>query len=417
MEYKNLKFQMKSLSDEGTFEGYAAVKNNVDSYGDIIQDNAFKRTIQNTKQFPILFFHDPSKPVGLSLVMREDAKGLYTKGKLDLSTELGRMVHSGMRNGYIDSMSIGYKVIKDDMNKKGNRLLKEIKLMEYSMITKGFAANELALVSSVKSDLQVDTLIKRIEDFERSLTERDENLMRHKQDEYMADDTEDIGEEEAIDEEDAADEDDSVSELVQEAMELIDDLHAKLGVIKERVEGKSCMDKTDYEEIDDEEESPGDSSKMALAHMRDSLNGTLSFARKAVVGQMDLPLAPRNHPWNGPAAEKRIFEWAGGENFSPAKAQRAFFYVDSANKKERGAYKLPFADIINGKLAAVPRAISSVLGALEGARGGVDIPSADKSKIANRVMAYRKRIDQSEPPKEDLSAILREMKKFARSVK
>lgn len=167
MEIKHLKFEIKlGPEDDGTFEGYAAVKGNVDSYGDIIQDGAFKRTIRGRKEFPILFMHDPSKPIGISVDMKEDQKGLYTKGRIDLSTELGRTAYSGLKLGYIDGLSIGYKVIKDDVNKRGNRLLKEIKLLEYSLITKGFAANELALVSGFKSIHDYETLLKRIEQLE-----------------------------------------------------------------------------------------------------------------------------------------------------------------------------------------------------------------------------------------------------------
>ena len=416
MEYKNLKFQVKKLSDEGVFEGYAAVKNNVDSYGDIIENGAFKRTITNQKKFPILFMHNPSQPVGISLSMKEDPHGLYTCGKLDLSTELGRTVHSGLKMGYIDSMSIGYKVVKDSMNKKGNRLLKEIKLMEYSMITKGFAANELALVSNFKSSADLELLLKRIDDFEKTLQERDENLLA-KQD-YMDDDM--MDEDYIVDEDmdDDGDIDDDDQRLFEEMIEHVASLHDKLMILKERVENKGSKPKT----CNCDDEDMGDSPKMALAHMTDSLEDTLSFESKAVIGDMSLPLAPKSKPWNGPAAEKRIFKWAGGTSFDPAKAKKAFFYVDSAQATNRNSYKLPFADVVGGKLVAIPRAISAVKGALDGARGGVDIPSADKAKIMKRVEAYEKRmgkdaVPKEEVPKADLSALLRDMKNFARSVK
>lgn len=407
MEYKNLKFQVKSLSDEGMFSGYAAVKNNVDSYGDIIQDTAFKRTLDNNKQFPILWMHDPKCPIGLSTVMKEDSKGLYTEGKLDLGTELGRMVHSGIKNKYIDALSIGYKVIKDEINKKGNRLLKEIKLMEYSMITKGFAANELALVSNFKSSTDLDNLIKRLNELEQKLEHREDLMAKqdYMDEEYMVDD---MGEEEAIDEEDIADETESEAELLEEAMELCDDLHTKLGVIKDRIEGKACGSK--------KPKRMGDSSKMALAHMTDSLNSTQLFEEKAVGGSNSFAIAPKEKPWSGAAAQKRIFDWAGGMDFSPSKAKQCFFYHDPANPKERGSYKLPFCDIENGTPIVIPRAISAVKGALDGARGGVDIPNSDKADIRRKVDAYLKRINK-DMPKSDLHDLFLDMKNFVRSVK
>lgn len=151
MEYKALRFEVKSITDSGEFEGYASTRKR-DSYGDIVVKGAFKRTIDHNKNFPILWFHDPAQPIGLSTYMEEDDHGLYTKGQIDLDIELGQRVYSGMKKGYIDRMSIGYRTLKDDWDEEQNaRLLKEVQLLEYSMITKNFAANDAALISSVKS--------------------------------------------------------------------------------------------------------------------------------------------------------------------------------------------------------------------------------------------------------------------------
>jgi HK97 family phage prohead protease len=151
MEYKALRFEVKRITDSGEFEGYASTRKR-DSYGDIVAKGAFKRTIDHNKNFPILWFHDPAQPIGLSTYMEEDDHGLYTKGQIDLDIELGQRVYSGMKKGYIDRMSIGYRTLKDDWDEEQNaRLLKEVQLLEYSMITKNFAANDAALISSVKS--------------------------------------------------------------------------------------------------------------------------------------------------------------------------------------------------------------------------------------------------------------------------
>ena len=47
MEYKDLRFEIKSLNDVGEFEGYAAYKGNTDAYNDVIEHGAFKRTIRS----------------------------------------------------------------------------------------------------------------------------------------------------------------------------------------------------------------------------------------------------------------------------------------------------------------------------------------------------------------------------------
>ena len=125
---------------------------------------------------------------------------------------------------------------------------------------------------------------------------------------------------------------------------------------------------------------------------QDSSEDTLE--KKAVSGATDLPLG--DGEWDGPAAKKRIFEWAGGDDFDPNKAKRAFFYVDG-DPKNKGSYKLPFADVRDGKLVAIKKGISSAQGALDGARGGIQgVSDADKAAIMAKINAYKKRMADDE---------------------
>lgn len=132
----------------------------------------------------------------------------------------------------------------------------------------------------------------------------------------------------------------------------------------------------------------------ALFSMAKAWKGLDIEERKAVSGADDLPLADRNHAWDGPAAEKRIFEWAGGDNFDPAKVRKAFFWYDSKNPKNKTAYKLPFADVVNGKLTAIPKGIFAVAAVLQGSRGGVNIPQSDIDGIKKKVAHYYERMRQ-----------------------
>ena len=129
--------------------------------------------------------------------------------------------------------------------------------------------------------------------------------------------------------------------------------------------------------------------------LTETLLDTLLMEEKSVCGATDLPIASRDHSWDGPAAKKRIFMLAGGDNFDPKIAKKAFFYFDPANDTLKTSYKLPFADVINGKLTVIPKALSTVKGALDGARGtGVDIPMTDKEKIRSKISAYEKRMEK-----------------------
>ena len=114
----------------------------------------------------------------------------------------------------------------------------------------------------------------------------------------------------------------------------------------------------------------------------------MPIVMRSASGASDLALADRDTTWDAAAADKRVQAWAGGDNMDWAKYGKAFFYVDESNKELLGSYKLQFADIINGELKAVPKAIFAVAGVLNGARGGVDIPAADVEAIKGKVSAY-----------------------------
>lgn len=103
----------------------------------------------------------------------------------------------------------------------------------------------------------------------------------------------------------------------------------------------------------------------------------------AATGQTSLPLADRDREWDGDAAKRRLAD-AGRLNAG------CFWRSDEADPDSdiQNDYKLPFADIIDGELVAVPRGIFSVAGVLQGAMGGVDIPEEDKDTIRDRVAGY-----------------------------
>lgn len=107
---------------------------------------------------------------------------------------------------------------------------------------------------------------------------------------------------------------------------------------------------------------------------------------KGVVPFSRMPLAPRTRSWDATAAERRVRAWADAEEAPNARYRRAFFWYDSDAPDQFGSYKLQFADVIDGELHAVPRAIFAVAAVLQGARGGVDIPESDVAGV-KRVVA------------------------------
>src|SRR4029077_2300361 len=92
---KHVKLAVKSVEDDGTFEGYCSVFGNVDSDGEVIDKGAFKRTIDHQKGVvPILWQHERKEPVGWNAEAEEDDHGLKIKGRLMIDTEDGRRARS-----------------------------------------------------------------------------------------------------------------------------------------------------------------------------------------------------------------------------------------------------------------------------------------------------------------------------------
>ena len=149
-ERKTVGFEVKEVDEElGVFTGYAATFSKTpDSWGDIIDPGAFKKTLKEAgNRVKILWNHHILEPIGKPTEIAEDDKGLLVKGKLSLGVQRAREVLSLMKDGVITEMSIGYDPIKETWE-KGIRHLQEIRLWDVSPVT--FAANPEAVVLNVK---------------------------------------------------------------------------------------------------------------------------------------------------------------------------------------------------------------------------------------------------------------------------
>jgi hypothetical protein len=117
----------------------------------------------------------------------------------------------------------------------------------------------------------------------------------------------------------------------------------------------------------------------------------------SVTSFQDLPLAPRDRGWDGAAAEKRVREWAGATDEPNAKYRGAHVWYDSSKKDNFTAYKLLIADVIGGKLTAVPRGVMAAGNVIQGSRGGVDLPPADIDRVKSHLAKYYRKMDEAPP--------------------
>lgn len=122
-------------------------------------------------------------------------------------------------------------------------------------------------------------------------------------------------------------------------------------------------------------------------------------SENAVPASKTLPLADKTRAWDSSMADKRVRAWATGDNdkLDFKKYGRAFFYYTPDEAGTFGAYKLPFADVVDGELVAVWRGVAASMAALNGARGGVDVPDAERQAIYNAIKTYYKKFKETPP--------------------
>ena len=156
MEYKQVSFKMDEVDEEqGIFKGYASTYD-LDRGGDIIVKGAFDKTLATkASQVKILWQHEQDTPIGKPMLMRTDETGLYVEGKIS-DTSYGKDAKILMKDGVITSMSIGFIANEVDYNSDGIRLIKELELIEFSLVT--YPMNEKAVITQVKNALDVREL-------------------------------------------------------------------------------------------------------------------------------------------------------------------------------------------------------------------------------------------------------------------
>jgi hypothetical protein len=117
----------------------------------------------------------------------------------------------------------------------------------------------------------------------------------------------------------------------------------------------------------------------------------------AVSTYQDLPLADRDRRWDGGAAEKRVRAWAGAEDEPNPKYRDAHVWYDADSKDNFTAYKLLIADVVGGKLVAVPRGIMAAGNVMDGARGGIDLPKDDIDRVKSHLARYYRKMGDPPP--------------------
>jgi HK97 family phage prohead protease len=166
------KVELKLADDNKlSFSGYASKFGLVDAYGDTIQEGAYKNTLKNRERPIRLRWNHYGDVIGKWLKVVEDDVGLYVEGELTPGHSKAQDVYALLKHGAIDGLSIGYRVKSYEQINEDRRLLKDIELVEISVVEE--PADLGATVESVKSSIEE---CKNLKDCETIL--RDAGLTR-----------------------------------------------------------------------------------------------------------------------------------------------------------------------------------------------------------------------------------------------
>lgn len=126
------------VSATGEFDGYASLFGVADLGGDVVERGAFAASLvrRGPEGVRMLWQHDPNEPLGRWLSIAEDRLGLRVRGRLNPAVARAREVAALMREGGIDGLSIGFRTLEAERDRKaGLRRLRRLDLWEISIVT------------------------------------------------------------------------------------------------------------------------------------------------------------------------------------------------------------------------------------------------------------------------------------------
>ncbi|CDX21967.1 Phage major capsid protein, HK97 family [Mesorhizobium sp. ORS 3324] len=120
-----------TVSDAGEITGIAWPFGSPDSVGDIIHKGAFAASAA----LPILFEHDPNRVIGNWESCVETDAGFEVKGRLFLDgVPRAREVHTNMKTGRINGLSIGFRAGETKARPGGGRDIHSLHVAEISIV-------------------------------------------------------------------------------------------------------------------------------------------------------------------------------------------------------------------------------------------------------------------------------------------
>jgi HK97 family phage prohead protease len=134
---------LKAFGDTRIIEGFASITGVKDLHNEIIEAGAFKGALKRGGAGVVMLWqHDTTQPIGISLEMEEQSKGLWFRSQL-ANTRLADEVLELTAAKIVTGISIGFDIVKEswDGDPYGDkwmdavRHIKKVKLWEHSVVT------------------------------------------------------------------------------------------------------------------------------------------------------------------------------------------------------------------------------------------------------------------------------------------
>lgn len=170
VERKFADMVLEDVEVDGTFSGYASLFGKVDLARDAVAPGAFARSLKRRRPEGVrmLYQHDPNQPIGRWTEIREDARGLFVRGRLTPGVARSREVLALMRSGALDGLSIGFRTVRATKDAgTGVRRILEADLWEISVVT--FPMLPEARIDRVKGNGPAGSMARLRQDIARRL--------------------------------------------------------------------------------------------------------------------------------------------------------------------------------------------------------------------------------------------------------
>lgn len=377
--------------DEGVIDAVVGSTNVLDRMGDVISQDGWD--LKSYKSNPVVLWGHNVKeerpPIGKALKVWIENKGekaskLMFKVKFDLQDSFAAEVFRKVKEGFINTVSVGFLPVEwEELSKEngpfGGRKYTSQELLELSFVPvpanpqavialrsmkdKRFEPAELEELYPVKEEK-----VKKDEEVEEVKDEVEETKVEEPKEEVVETQPEEVVEEKLEEKKEV--EEEKVEEEVQEEETKEEEKEEEPKEEAEEEKVEEAVEEVPEEEVEEEKTSVKEDKVVS----------------KSVIGFKDLGTLPESEPWDGPGEKAKA-------DVSDLKLMCAWY--DSEKPDVKSSYKLPHHKAEGHK--AVWRGVAAAMAALLGARGGVDIPSSDRRGIFNHLKKHYAQFDKEAP--------------------